>query len=321
MQAACECTYKEFLNCQPLNFKGTEGAVGLARWFEKMEYVFHISNYTPKCQVKYATRTLQNGALTWWNSYKRTVDTDVAYAMPWKELMKLMTEVYCPRNEIQKMESGLWNLTMKGNDVTAYKQRPQDVIRMASSLIDQKVHANVARQADNKIKWENHSRDNHVHQQPFKRPNVARVYTAKIMRRRPILETFLIATSASCIMLGLRVPLANQKTTVTCSECGRQGHYRSDYPNLRNQNGGNQAGNGKARGRAYALGGGEANRDPNVITITKKKTKDKSEEKRLEDVSIMLDFLKVFPKDLSGLLQARQVEFQINLVPNVTPII
>ncbi|GKB53686.1 reverse transcriptase domain-containing protein [Tanacetum coccineum] len=121
--AACEYTYKEFLNCQPLNFKGTEGAVGLARWFEKMEYVFHISNYTPKCQVKYATCTLQNGALTWWNSYKRPVDTDVAYVMPWKELMKLMTEVYCPRNEIQKMESGLWNLTMKGNDVTAYKQR------------------------------------------------------------------------------------------------------------------------------------------------------------------------------------------------------
>ncbi|GKD20626.1 hypothetical protein Tco_1222329, partial [Tanacetum coccineum] len=33
------CTYKEFLNCQPLNFKGTEGAVGLAHWFEKMECV------------------------------------------------------------------------------------------------------------------------------------------------------------------------------------------------------------------------------------------------------------------------------------------
>ncbi|GJV31508.1 hypothetical protein Tco_1391908 [Tanacetum coccineum] len=36
------CTYKEFLNCQPLNFKGTKGAVGLAYWFENMEFVFHI---------------------------------------------------------------------------------------------------------------------------------------------------------------------------------------------------------------------------------------------------------------------------------------
>ncbi|GKE00460.1 hypothetical protein Tco_1388443 [Tanacetum coccineum] len=69
MTAVRECTYKKFLNCQPLNFKGTEGSVDLAR----------------------------------------TVGTDVSYAMTWKELMKLMTEVYCPRNEIQKMENDMWN--------------------------------------------------------------------------------------------------------------------------------------------------------------------------------------------------------------------
>nr|GFA51872.1 hypothetical protein [Tanacetum cinerariifolium] len=63
--AARECTYKEFLNCQPFNFKGAEGAFGLSRWFEKMESVFHISNCPPKYQVKYASCTLQNGALTW----------------------------------------------------------------------------------------------------------------------------------------------------------------------------------------------------------------------------------------------------------------
>ncbi|GJV34616.1 hypothetical protein Tco_1395016 [Tanacetum coccineum] len=47
--AARGYTYKEFLNCQPRNFKGTKGAVGLARWFEKMEYVFHISNCATNC--------------------------------------------------------------------------------------------------------------------------------------------------------------------------------------------------------------------------------------------------------------------------------
>ncbi|GKF36489.1 hypothetical protein Tco_0113247, partial [Tanacetum coccineum] len=77
-----------------------EGVIGLTRWFEKMEMVFHISNCPQKYQVKYASCTLQNGALTWWNSHKRTVGTDAAYAMTWKALMKLMTEVYCPRNEI-----------------------------------------------------------------------------------------------------------------------------------------------------------------------------------------------------------------------------
>ncbi|GKC52366.1 putative reverse transcriptase domain-containing protein, partial [Tanacetum coccineum] len=50
---------------------------------------------------------------------------------------------------------------------------------------------------------------------------------------------------------------------------GRQGHYRSDCPKLKNQNRGNKAGNkngvGEARGKAYVLGGGEANPDSNVV--------------------------------------------------------
>ncbi|GKF40946.1 hypothetical protein Tco_0124288, partial [Tanacetum coccineum] len=41
-----ECTYSDFLKCQPLNFKGTEGFVGFTQWFGKMESVFHISNCT-----------------------------------------------------------------------------------------------------------------------------------------------------------------------------------------------------------------------------------------------------------------------------------
>ncbi|GKE11834.1 hypothetical protein Tco_1415385 [Tanacetum coccineum] len=97
---ARECTYKDFMKCQPLNLKGTKGVVGLIRWFKKMETVFHISNCPEKSQVKYATCTLLNRALTWWNSHKRTVGTDAAFAMSWRELMKLIAEVYCLRNEI-----------------------------------------------------------------------------------------------------------------------------------------------------------------------------------------------------------------------------
>ncbi|GJY81330.1 reverse transcriptase domain-containing protein, partial [Tanacetum coccineum] len=55
---------------------------------------------------------------------------------------------------------------------------------------------------------------------------------------------------------------------VTCYECGNQGHYKSDCPKLKNKNHGNQTGNGEARGRAYALGGGESNPDLNVVTGT-----------------------------------------------------
>nr|GEW93315.1 hypothetical protein [Tanacetum cinerariifolium] len=49
---ARECTYQDFLKCQPLSFNGTKGVVGLTCWFEKMEMVFHISNCPEKYQVK-----------------------------------------------------------------------------------------------------------------------------------------------------------------------------------------------------------------------------------------------------------------------------
>nr|GEV54256.1 retrotransposon protein, putative, Ty3-gypsy subclass [Tanacetum cinerariifolium] len=52
--------------------------------------------------------------------------------------------------------------------------------------------------------------------------------------------------------------------------------------------------------------------------VTSKKAKDKSEEKRLEDVPIIWEFLEVFPEHLPGLPPARQVEFQIGLVPGAT---
>ncbi|GJU88626.1 putative reverse transcriptase domain-containing protein [Tanacetum coccineum] len=74
-------------------------------------------------------------ALTWWNSHKRTIRAEAAFSMLWRELMKLMTEVYCPRNKIQKMESELWNLTMKNNDLAAYTQRFQELTMMCTKMV------------------------------------------------------------------------------------------------------------------------------------------------------------------------------------------
>ncbi|GJU82255.1 putative reverse transcriptase domain-containing protein [Tanacetum coccineum] len=135
MPVARECTFQDFLKCKPHNFSGTKGVVGLTRWFEKMETVFNISNCPSKYQVKYATCTLQDSALTWWNSHKRTIGVEAAYAMNWVGLMRLMTEVYCLRNEIQKMETKLWNLTVKGNDLTAYTQRFQELVLLCTRMV------------------------------------------------------------------------------------------------------------------------------------------------------------------------------------------
>ncbi|GKC42518.1 putative reverse transcriptase domain-containing protein [Tanacetum coccineum] len=57
-----------------------------------------------------------------------------------------------------------------------------------------------------------------------------------------------------------------------------------------------------------------------LAQVTSKKAEDKSEEKRLEDVPIVREFLEVFPEDLPGLPPARQVEFQIDLVPGAAPV-
>ncbi|GKC06745.1 hypothetical protein Tco_0998355, partial [Tanacetum coccineum] len=80
-----ECTYKDFLNCHPFTFKGTEGVVVLVQWFEKMESVFHINN----CAVE---------------------NQDVAYAMDWKTLKKMMTE----SDEVEKYVGGLPDM-IRGN--------------------------------------------------------------------------------------------------------------------------------------------------------------------------------------------------------------
>nr|GFB55946.1 hypothetical protein [Tanacetum cinerariifolium] len=68
-RAARECTYTDFLKCQPLPFKGTEGVANLSQWCERMESVFHISNCATENQVKFAICTLHSVTLTWWNTH------------------------------------------------------------------------------------------------------------------------------------------------------------------------------------------------------------------------------------------------------------
>nr|GFD31978.1 hypothetical protein [Tanacetum cinerariifolium] len=75
VQVSRECTYPDFLKCQPLNFKGTRGVVRL------------------------------KNALTWWNFHVKTTTPEVAHVMPWRTLKKMMTDKYCPRGKIKKLES------------------------------------------------------------------------------------------------------------------------------------------------------------------------------------------------------------------------
>ncbi|GJT09953.1 putative reverse transcriptase domain-containing protein [Tanacetum coccineum] len=112
----------------------TEGVSGLSQWFERMESVFHISNCTVENQVKFATCTLHSVALTWWNTHVKTVGHDAAYGMPWKTLMKMMTDKYYPRNEIKKLEIEIWDLKVKGTDLTSYTQRFQELALLCGRM-------------------------------------------------------------------------------------------------------------------------------------------------------------------------------------------
>nr|GFC18647.1 reverse transcriptase domain-containing protein [Tanacetum cinerariifolium] len=139
VQAARECSYSEFLKCKPLDYKGTEGFIELTRWFKKMESVFSISNCTASNQVKFTTCTLQDDALTWWNSYVKTTTPEEAYAMTWATLKKKMTGKYCPRGEIKKIETEMWNLKVKGNYVVAYNRRFQQLALMCSRMFPEEI--------------------------------------------------------------------------------------------------------------------------------------------------------------------------------------
>ncbi|GKF77089.1 reverse transcriptase domain-containing protein, partial [Tanacetum coccineum] len=111
---ARKCSYKEFMSCQPFNLKGTKGVVGLIRWFEQTESVFLRSNYTEDWKVKFATGTLTEEALSWWNSFAQPIRIEEAYKITWSEFKKLLIKKYCPRTEVKKMEDEFYNLTVKG---------------------------------------------------------------------------------------------------------------------------------------------------------------------------------------------------------------
>ncbi|GKE40246.1 putative reverse transcriptase domain-containing protein, partial [Tanacetum coccineum] len=184
-RAAHKCTYSDFLKCQPLNFKGTEGVVSLTQWFEKME---------------------------------STVGHDATYGMPRKTLKKMMTAKYCPRDEIKKLEIELWNLKVKGTDVLSFNQRFQelslmysrmfpeesdeDVIEFAIELMDYKIRSLADRWAENKRKLDDTLKNNQNQQHPFKRHNVARAYTAGPGEKKVYGDLNLCALNATTIKKG-----------------------------------------------------------------------------------------------------------------------
>ncbi|GJS46135.1 reverse transcriptase domain-containing protein [Tanacetum coccineum] len=133
--ATRECTFAGFLKCNPTSFHGNEGAIGLSRWIEKSESVFDISKCVEGNKVIFAAATLQDLALTWWNSQVASMGRAVANSKSWTEMKAMMTEEFCPPEEIQIMEDELWNLKVKDYNITAYTTRFNELILLCPKMV------------------------------------------------------------------------------------------------------------------------------------------------------------------------------------------
>ncbi|GKD24120.1 putative reverse transcriptase domain-containing protein, partial [Tanacetum coccineum] len=233
----------------------------------------------------------------------RSPTSSVPIASPrFQELTLLCTKMVLEEEDkVEKYIGGLSD-NIQGNVIAVEPTRLQDAIRVANNLMDQKLKGYAIKNAENKRRFDSNPRDNRGQQQPFKRhnvngQNVARAYTVgnNVERKgyagvlpyrnkcRMHHEEPCMAKCDNCKRVGhmtrdcrtavaatpQRAPVGNQTGNV-CYECGRQGHHRNECTKLRNQNRGNKTGNktrnNEAKARAYAIGGGGAGLDSNVVT-------------------------------------------------------
>ncbi|GKA60678.1 putative reverse transcriptase domain-containing protein, partial [Tanacetum coccineum] len=129
------CTYKEFLACNPKEYDGKGGAIVYTRWIEKMESVQDMSGCRDNQKVKYTAGSFVGKALTWWNSQIHTRGREAAIGMSWEDFKTLTREEFCPSNEMQKLETELWNHVMVGAGHAAYTDRFHELARLVPHLV------------------------------------------------------------------------------------------------------------------------------------------------------------------------------------------
>ncbi|GJY61455.1 putative reverse transcriptase domain-containing protein [Tanacetum coccineum] len=159
---ARECTLTGFMKCGPMLFYGTKGAVGLCRWFKKMKSTFGISECAKRRKVKFATATLHGRALTWLEDELRHLklrDTNIAaYTERFNELALLCPDVFPNEKKKVKLYIKWLPEIIKGETTSSRHAMLNDVVRMAHTLMEQKIQAMNERIAEgNKRRWENNN--------------------------------------------------------------------------------------------------------------------------------------------------------------------
>ncbi|GJV61047.1 putative reverse transcriptase domain-containing protein [Tanacetum coccineum] len=345
--------------CDPQPFKGTEGAMGLCQWFEKLEYVFQISD----CQGNGISENLQ--------LYSQGSCIDLVV---WEGLLPWVIVAAMVLHGL-RLEQELYNLKLKGTGIDGYTNRFHELALLCPRMVDPKqvkvekyIHGlskNIrgdvtsSRPTGEKRKGEGDRGGRGDNRRDYNRRQNQRRANAGAM------------TNAA--------PNDNEvypRKDVTCFNCNEKGHQKRDCPKLKkNGQGGNN------RGAVYKLGAVDTQQDPKVVTGTfllnnryaialfdlgadksfvstnfstlidiksikldtcyeveladgkaqkyiekgcelflAQVTEQELKEKRLEDVPVIQDFPEVFLDELPGLPPPRQVEFRIDLIPSAAPV-
>ncbi|GKD03288.1 reverse transcriptase domain-containing protein [Tanacetum coccineum] len=259
--------YKEFVSCQPFYFNGTEGAVSLIRWFERTESVFSHSHCAEENKVTYATGTLTDDSLSWWNSYAQPIGINQANQITWTELKRLLTNKYCPRTKVKKMEDEFYNLVVKGNDLKTYIRRFKELAVLCPNMVPnaeklmevfinglpRSIKGNITA-TNYQNNYNNNNRNNDHHQQQNRKQETFRTYTATngYTGNRPLCERCTLHHIGPCIVKcrtcnKIRHMTKNcrnkrsttrtnlQTVSVTCNACGKKGHYANQCSKANNK--------------------------------------------------------------------------------------
>ncbi|GJR16488.1 reverse transcriptase domain-containing protein [Tanacetum coccineum] len=269
---ARKCSYKEFMSCQPFNFKGTEGAVGLIRWFERTEIVFSRSNCTENCKVKFATGTLTEEAFSWWNSFAQPIGIEEAYKITWSKFKKLLIKKYCPRilcptmvpNSEKLIEVFIGGLprSIEGNVTASKPQTLEEAITITQRIMDQVTkHNSMQGTNDHKRKFDDRRTFNNNNYQNNHNNNSNNDHHQQKNRKQETFRAYAVTpteNSRNCKNKGPATGSNLQPISITCHACGEKGHYKNQCPKANNN----------AHGRAYLLRDKNAHQDPNVVTGT-----------------------------------------------------
>nr|GEV91620.1 putative reverse transcriptase domain-containing protein [Tanacetum cinerariifolium] len=263
-----------------LSSRGTEGTVGLIRWFERTDSVLSRINCTEDCKVKFAAGTLTEESLSRWNSFAQPIGIEEAYKITWSEFKKLLIKKYCLRTEVKKIEDEFYNLTVKGNDLKTYVRRFQELAVLC----------------------------------PTKVPNSEKLMEVFIEGLPKSIEGNVITSKPQTLEEAITITqwLIDQKSVPKSKQqCPwesilAEGQERSPRPK-------------RSHGFDVVIGMDWLSKYHARIICDEKVVHIPIDGETLI-IQVVREFSKVFPEDLPGLPLVRQVEFQIDLIPGAAPV-